>query len=88
MFESDPNAYITYICSLIIMEMTTIIFNCNDLPVATMETILQPVQHGLVGKTWERNHNESFSRVFRYKEINLTKGLINTIQSNNGIIIH
>ena len=68
--------------------MTTIIFNCNDLPVATMETILKPVQHGLVGKTWERNRDESFSRVFRYNDIQLTKVLINKIESYNGIIIY
>ena len=68
--------------------MTTIVFNCNDLPVATMESILEPLQHGLVGKTWERNGDESFSRIYRYKEIHLTKGLINSIESYNGIIIY
>ena len=68
--------------------MTTIVFNCNDLPVATMEFILKPLKKNLVGKTWERNGDESFSHIYRYKEIQLTKGLINSIESYNGIIIY
>ena len=66
--------------------MTTIVFNCNDLSVSAMESILEPLQHGLVGKTWEQGDNESFSLVFRYKGIKLTKGLKDTIENNNGII--
>ena len=66
--------------------MTTIVFNCNDLSVSTMESILEPLQHGLVGKTWARDKNDSFKLVFKYKGIKLTKGLKDTIENNNGII--
>ena len=67
--------------------MTTIVFNCNDLSVSTMESILEPLQHGLVGKTWKRDDNESFSLVFRYKGIQLTKGLKDRIEKNGVINI-
>ena len=53
--------------------MTTIVFNCNDLSVSTMEFILEPLQHGLVGKTWKRDNNDSFKLVFKYKGIKANK---------------
>ena len=72
-----------FILSICYVKMTTIVFNCNDLSVSTMDPRTFTTW---VGGKDVRDNNESFSLVFRYKGIQLTKGLKDTIENNNGII--
>jgi hypothetical protein len=65
----------------------TVTFSCDDLSVTTMDLILLSLKHGLVGKTWARDKNDSFKLVFKYKGIKLTKGLKDRIEKNGVINI-